>query len=216
MRALQTARGATLSLAEAPKAGIRLVALGVALLGLALDQLSKDAVLRWLEPGRPVEILGSALRFTLVRNPGAAFGLGSGATFALSLIAIAALLLALFAVLPRIKRPVHAVVLGMLLAGVAGNLHDRLLREPAPMHGHVVDFIQLPYFAIFNVADILITCSAALVILLGFRHESGENTPQGTPALKGQGETGDRGATPDETAGRGKSEADRTAEGTVG
>ena len=50
--------------------------------------------------------------------------------------------------------------------GITGNLADRLFREPAPFHGHVIDFIQLPYFAIFNVADIFITGAAVLVIWL--------------------------------------------------
>ena len=53
-----------------------------------------------------------------------------------------------------------------LLAGITGNLADRLFREPGPFRGHVVDFIQLPYFAIFNVADMFITAAAVLVIWL--------------------------------------------------
>ena len=52
------------------------------------------------------------------------------------------------------------------MAGISGNLHDRLFRAPGPLLGHVVDFIQLPHFAIFNVADICITSAAVLVVLL--------------------------------------------------
>jgi len=58
------------------------------------------------------------------------------------------------------------VALGLLCAGVTGNLMDRLFRSPAVLRGHVVDFIQLPYFAIFNVADMCITASAVLIIVL--------------------------------------------------
>lgn len=55
------------------------------------------------------------------------------------------------------------------MAGISGNLYDRLFRAPGPLLGHVVDFIQLPHFAIFNVADICITTAAGLIILLSFR-----------------------------------------------
>jgi len=55
---------------------------------------------------------------------------------------------------------------GLLLAGVSGNLNDRLTREPGPFHGHVIDFLQVPWFAVFNVADIWITFAAVTVIWL--------------------------------------------------
>jgi len=58
------------------------------------------------------------------------------------------------------------VATGCLLAGIVGNLIDRLFREPGPFHGHVIDFLQLPHFAIFNVADMFITAAAVLVIWL--------------------------------------------------
>lgn len=151
--------------------GIRRAAVGIALAGLALDQLTKTLVLEHLEPGVPVDVIGSLVRFTLIRNPGAAFGLGSGSTLVISVFAVLALLASIAVGLPRIRRMSHGVTLGLLMAGVAGNLFDRVFREPAPMFGHVIDFIQLPYFAIFNVADICVTCAAALVILLGFRHQ---------------------------------------------
>ena len=49
-----------------------------------------------------------------------------------------------------------AIALGLLLAGVAGNLTDRLVREPGPLRGHVIDFFMLPNWPVFNVADICI------------------------------------------------------------
>lgn len=168
---MQAARGATLSSSGPSRAGIRLTALGIGLLGLGVDQLAKTAALANLEWGDPIEVLGPVLRFTLISNPGAAFGLGSGSTLALSIFAIVALLASLVVALPRIRRMSHAVALGLLLAGITGNLHDRLLREPSPLYGHVIDFIQLPYFAIFNIADICITAAAALIIILSFRHD---------------------------------------------
>lgn len=172
---MQAARGAALSRSGPSRTGIRLTALGIGLLGLGLDQLTKYAALANLEWGQPVEVLGPVLRFTLISNPGAAFGLGSGSTLALSIFAIVAFVASLVVALPRIRQMSHAVALGLLLAGITGNLHDRLLREPSPLYGHVIDFIQLPYFAIFNIADICITAAAALIIILSFRHR--EDTP---------------------------------------
>jgi signal peptidase II len=58
------------------------------------------------------------------------------------------------------------VALGLLTAGVAGNLVDRLFREPGVLRGHVVDFLQLPHWPIFNVADMCITSAAVLIMLL--------------------------------------------------
>ncbi len=113
----------------------------------------------------PEDVLGSLLRFTLVFNPGAAFGMGTSFTIGLSIFAILALAACLLYGLRVVKTLGQAVVLGLLLAGIAGNLHDRLLRPPGVLRGHVVDFIQLPYFAIFNVADMCITVAAALIIL---------------------------------------------------
>ena len=169
MRRLQTARGTPLNRGLPP-----LLAFGVALLGLGADQASKGAVLGGLTPGRPVEVIGSLLRFNLTFNPGAAFSLGASMTLALSIFAIVALLVCVFIALRRVRTLPQGLAVGLLMAGISGNLHDRLLRAPGPLLGHVVDFIQLPHFAIFNVADICITSAAVLVVLLSLRGSSGE------------------------------------------
>ena len=62
-----------------------------------------------------------------------------------------------------------AIALGGLLGGALGNLLDRIFREPGFMRGHVVDFIQLPYWAIFNVADMAVVFSAVLIVILTLR-----------------------------------------------
>ena len=91
--------------------------------------------------------------------------MGESATVVFSLFAIVATALCIFVGLPRITRGWHALTLGLLLAGITGNLVDRIVRPPSVLHGHVVDFIQLRGFAIFNVADICITVAAALLII---------------------------------------------------
>ena len=69
----------------------------------------------------------------------------------------------------RIGSALWAVALGVLLAGVAGNLTDRLFRAPGPLKGHVVDFLMLPHWPIFNVADMCINVAAGLILVQAFR-----------------------------------------------
>jgi signal peptidase II len=67
---------------------------------------------------------------------------------------------------PRIGHPAWAVAIGLLCAGVAGNLTDRLFRPPGPLRGHVIDFLELPHWPIFNVADMCITAAAIMIMFL--------------------------------------------------
>lgn len=113
-----------------------------------------------LDPAAPPSILGGLVTFRLIRNPGAAFSMGEDFTVVLSIIALAAFAFVAGRLIPTVRHRGWAIVEGLLLAGICGNLFDRLFREPGPLRGHVVDFIQLPYFAIFNVADICITFAA--------------------------------------------------------
>lgn len=147
-------------------AWLRALCLGVAVAGFALDLLTKNLAIATLDPARPVPLLGGLLTLQLIRNPGAAFSMGEDFTVVLTGIAITALVAVLGWVVPRLRHTGWAVAIGCLLAGITGNLADRLFREPGPFRGHVVDFLQLPYFAIFNVADIFITAAAVLVVWL--------------------------------------------------
>ncbi|WP_245559159.1 signal peptidase II [Microbacterium indicum] len=156
-------------------AGITLAALAIVV--LAVDQLSKQWVLGNLVEGERVSVLGDALQWQLVFNPGAAFSIGEGSTWiftlALAAVAIAIIVLAIL----RVRSWPWAIVLGLLLGGVLGNLTDRLLREPGFLVGHVVDFILTPWMwfylpgpAIFNVADMFIVCdmiAVAVLVLIG-------------------------------------------------
>ena len=143
-------------------------------MGLGVDQASKRAVLETLSPGQPVEIVGSLVRFNLIFNPGAAFSLGTSMTLALSIFAIVALLACVFIALRKLRTLSQGLAVGLMMAGISGNFHDRLFRAPGPLLGHVVDFIQLPHFAVFNVADMCITSAAFLIILLSLRNPPGE------------------------------------------
>lgn len=133
--------------------------LGVAALAVALDQVAKWLAVSRLDPRRPPSYLGGLLRLQLVRNSGAAFSVGSSVTWVFGVLAIVATAVIALLVVPRVRMRSWAVTIGLLLAGIVGNLIDRLLRAPGLLRGHVVDFFQLPYFAIFNVADMCITFS---------------------------------------------------------
>jgi signal peptidase II len=63
-----------------------------------------------------------------------------------------------------------AVALGLLLAGIGGNLTDRVFRDPGPLRGHVVDLFMVPHWPVFNVADVCIDVAAGLILLQAFRN----------------------------------------------
>jgi signal peptidase II len=133
----------------------------------ALDLGSKILAVDRLT-GRDISVVGDLLVLHLTRNPGAAFSTGTEFTEVLSCIAIAAVGIVLW-LSRRIGSAGWALGLGLLLAGVAGNLTDRLLREPGPLRGHVIDFLMLPNWPVFNVADMAINVAAGVILLQAFR-----------------------------------------------
>lgn len=142
---------------------------------LAADQFVKYLTTENLPLQEPVPVLGEFLQLYYVRNPGAAFSLGSDVTwiFTIALAVVAGVIVwKAFALHSRL----WAVVLGCLLGGVLGNLTDRLFRDPGFPMGHVVDMISMPWMmpAIFNVADIFIVTgmiSVALLVVFGLRFD---------------------------------------------
>jgi signal peptidase II len=147
---------------------LRLTLALVALAAYLTDVLTKTLAMKHLAGREPIEVLGPVLRLTLVRNPGAAFSTGTSFTVVLTLLAAAAVVTVLV-LARRVGATGWAVALGLLLGGVSGNLTDRMLRDPSPLRGHVVDFLQLPNWPVFNVADVCINAAAALIIWLTWR-----------------------------------------------
>lgn len=159
----------------------RAVMAGVAVVGIGADQATKQWAVATLTPGEPVPLVGDFLQLYLVRNPGAAFSFGEGFTAVFTVLAMVVLAGLLVVALPRVRQWVWAVALGLLTAGVAGNLIDRLGRPPAPFRGHVVDFLMLPRWPVFNLADSMLTTAAVLVVALSF---FGSRGPGGRPYEK--------------------------------
>ena len=116
-----------------------------------------------------IKVIGEFLQLTFVRNPGAAFSFASGATMFLSLFSLI-VLIAILSDSPRITSRGWAVVLGLVLGGILGNMVDRIFREPGFLRGHVIDWLQLPNWPVFNIADSAIVGAAVISMVLTARN----------------------------------------------
>jgi signal peptidase II len=136
---------------------------------LALDITSKLLVVARLSDRRaPVRLLGGFLKLLVSRNPGAAFSIGTSLTVVFSAIAVTVIVLILRAS-RRIRSAAWALSLGLLLGGASGNLVDRIFRSPGLFRGYVVDWIEVPHWPVFNLADSAIVCGGILAVLLSVR-----------------------------------------------
>lgn len=142
--------------------------LGVASTVLALDLATKWLAVRELAEREPIELLGGVLTLRLVRNPGAAFGMAQGMTIVLTVIAVV-VVVAILRLARRLDNAWWAAALGLVLGGATGNLVDRFFRAPGPLRGHVVDFLELPRWPVFNLADSAIVLAGGLMVLLSAR-----------------------------------------------
>jgi signal peptidase II len=185
---MQAARGASLTPSDTttPTTGLRprrrrhlTVFAAIALAGYATDLVSKVLAVQHLTGNPPVHVVGDLFTLYLARNPGAAFSTGTSYTVVLSFVALAAGVSVLW-VSRRLGSTGWALGLGFLLAGVLGNLTDRIFRSPGFLRGHVVDFLALPHWPIFNVADMCINIAAAVIIVQALRgvSVSGAQTPR--------------------------------------
>lgn len=157
----------------ASRSRVLILLIGTALAIVALDQITKVWAVTVMQPrieqgDVPIYLIDPILRLTYTENTGAAFGLGAGYTWIFTIVAVTVgIVIIRFA--RTITSVAWALALGGLLGGLLGNLLDRLLRPPSPGLGSVVDFIGLPNFPVFNVADMAITFSAVAMILLALR-----------------------------------------------
>lgn len=145
--------------AEIPIRPLALLA-GPALVVLVADQVSKDLVRHGLQHGRVIDLLGGLVRLDFTRNTGAAFGMfraGGVVLPAIALLVAAAIALSY----QRVARSGTLVRLGLgfILGGAIGNLLDRV------RFGYVVDFVDLRWWYVFNVADSAIVAGVGLIVL---------------------------------------------------
>ncbi|MFD8484107.1 signal peptidase II [Kitasatospora sp. NPDC059673] len=169
------------------------VLLVVAVLAYLIDLGSKLLVVAKLEDHTaPIQVIGDWMTLQVIRNGGAAFGIGQALTVLFTAIATGVIV-----VIWRIARRLYslpwAIALGLLLGGAFGNLTDRLFRSPSAFRGHVVDFISVQHFAVFNLADSAIVCGGILVVLLSFRGTNPDGTTHGAPAASAEEKTAGEG-----------------------
>ncbi|MFI6084095.1 signal peptidase II [Streptomyces sp. NPDC051217] len=143
-------------------------ALAVALALLLVDQGTKWWAVSALGDSETIPVIGDALRFLLVYNPGAAFSMGTGVTWIFTVFAgVAMVAIGWYAW--RVRSTPWTYALGLLLGGATSHFGDRLLRDPGFGRGHVVDFIDYSGFFVGNVADIGIFAGAVTIVVLSFK-----------------------------------------------
>ena len=150
------------------RARVRVVLAAVFAVLYAVDQATKWLAVDRLTGKPDRELVGDLLVLHLTRNAGAAFSTGTRYTELFTALAFVAVLVVLW-LGRRVGNAAWAVAFGALLAGIVGNFTDRILRSPGVLRGHVVDFLMLPHWPIFNVADMCINVAAALILIQAFR-----------------------------------------------
>ena len=136
-----------------------------------LDFATKSWALNSLDSRNPVKLLGDFLQLTLLKNSGAAFSLAQGATVIFTIFAILVVVaIAYYSI--KITSFGWSIVLGLALGGILGNLTDRIFRSPGFFTGHVIDWIQLPNWPVFNLADSAIVVAASIAVILSLRNIS--------------------------------------------
>lgn len=133
---------------------------------VALDQLSKAVCRVTLTPGEPVTLIPGVMDLSLIYNTGAAFSLGEGAGPVFVLVAAAMCVAGAYVAWTRADVPLSLLLtLACVVGGGIGNAIDRVAL------GAVTDFFKTTFmdFAIFNVADIFVTCGVPVALVLWWR-----------------------------------------------
>ena len=142
---------------------------GVAWFVWVLDLATKLWAVNTLSDRSNIKVIGDFFQLTLVRNPGAAFSVAEGATSFLTLFGFLVMGV-IFYYSTKITSRGWSVVLGLAMGGILGNLVDRIFREPGVLRGHVIDWLQVPNWPVFNIADSAIVLAAALSMILSLRN----------------------------------------------
>ena len=134
-----------------------------------LDLATKIWAVNNLSYKSNIKVIGEFFQLTFVRNSGAAFSIAAGATIFLSIFGLIVMSAILY-YSPQITSRGWAVVLGLVLGGILGNMVDRIFREPGVLRGHVIDWMQLPNWPVFNIADTAIVTAAVISMVLTARN----------------------------------------------
>ena len=138
----------------------------VAAVALAIDQVTKALALTHLSETASIRVIPGLLALRLVHNPGASLGMGSGATWLISLIAIAACVAIVWMAVRTVSMR-WEILLALAFAGAVGNLIDRIAYADGFLNGKVVDFLDYGW-SIGNVADIFLMVAGIGIVVLIF------------------------------------------------
>ncbi|WP_240422977.1 signal peptidase II [Leucobacter sp. wl10] len=161
----------------------------VAALALVVDQVSKQLALAFLETDSRIPLIGDLLGLQLAFNTGAAFSLGSQLTPLITLLGVAASVF-LIGAAARVRHPVKAVAIGMILGGALGNLADRMIAPPGLGRGAVTDMLAYGELFIGNLADVAIAGGVVLYLIAVWRVSSGEARRRSPSSGPGAGSNG--------------------------
>lgn len=168
---------------------------GVAVSVLVIDQMSKSWALDRLSGDRIIDVFWT-LRFKLAFNTGMAFSKGSGSGVIIGLVVLVVVGVLLF-VARTMRSRLQLVLVGLIVGGALGNLLDRLFRAPLEnqpggfMRGAVVDFIDVQWWPIWNVADMAVVVGAIALALFGLRADPLDDAALEDAALDDAGHDGD-------------------------
>lgn len=178
-------------MSTAHKAGrLMMWAIVVGLLTVAIDQATKQWALSSLGDGARRPLFGDLLGFELHFNPGAAFSFLTGSTWIFTAVA-AVVVLALPLWIRRTSSRPWTITLGVVWGGAAGNLVDRLFRQPGFGRGHVVDFIAYGRWFIGNVADIALVLGIAVIVVLSWFSVPFDGEPEHRGEQAGEADAGE-------------------------
>ena len=154
-----------------------------------IDQITKNWAVDSLPLLEPQPFIGEILQLTLLYNSGAAWGMGAEITPVVTCLQLAIVAGVIVFAVKAVRSPWYTAALGLIMGGALGNIHDRLLREPGPFRGAVVDFLELPNWPVFNIADMAVVGGAIMIVALGlFGVASDPAHDEEDPSAEGTGE----------------------------
>ena len=152
-----------------------------------IDQVTKNWAVDSLPLLEPQPFIGEILQLTLLYNSGAAWGMGAEITPVVTCLQLAIVAGVIVFAVKAVRSPWYTAALGLIMGGALGNIHDRLLREPGPFRGAVVDFLELPNWPVFNIADMAVVGGAIMIVALGLfgvasdpAHDEEDSSAEGT------------------------------------
>ena len=164
---MQTEGRAPITSSRATRARRLFILIATAIFGF--DLLTKTWAENTLQYREPIRVIGDLLKFTYATNPGAAFNFATNATVVLSSLKLCVAAFIIYYMTKPVN-PRWAIGLALLFGGVAGNLWDRATREPGRWEGEVIDWIQIPHWPVFNIADSAIVCAGIFMTFLAMKN----------------------------------------------